>query len=79
VDVDESPLTHTLNAFNEKVYGRVAWNDEKPSGKISSTSAHSKGMIGFDIILKNGFFLSHSIPKFPAFNEGKVNPIIGDS
>ena len=60
-------------------YGRVAWNDEKPSGKVSSTSAHSKGMMGLDMTLRNGFFLSHSIPKYPDFKDGQVVPLIGDS
>lgn len=67
-----SPLTNTIEAFNRDNYSRVAWNDEKPSGQVSSSAAHSKGFIGFSEVSNKGFFVSHSIPKYPGFVEGKI-------
>ena len=68
IDLSKSALTYTFDSFNEKEYDRVAWNDEKPNNQTSSTAAHSKGFIGFDLQNRSGFFFSHSIPKYPDFS-----------
>lgn len=57
----------------------VAWNDEKPEGQTSSAKAHSKGLIAYDIKNTNGFYLVHSIPKYPNFYSNLVDVTIGDS
>lgn len=51
----------------------VAWNDEKPNNQTSFNLAHSKGFISYSFADKKGFLLSHSLPKYPAFNNHKVN------
>lgn len=57
----------------------IAWNDQKPTGEVSSTSAHAKGVIGLSQPAQKGFYLTHSIPKYPAFQSGVILPDIADS
>lgn len=76
VDVNVSALTMTINAFNGNDFEVIAWNDEKPNGSTSSTSAHSKGFIGYSYKNSRGFFISHSIPKYPNINRSQIDPII---
>lgn len=69
------PLFQNLNANSERVY---AWNDQPPIAYEPSTSyAHSKGLITYSAESNEGFFLSHSIPKFPEINKdtGEINYI----
>lgn len=70
--------------FLPKIFGQVnlkedtvtAWNDEPPSGRLVGTSyAHSKGLIALSSSGKKGFFLSHSIPKFPNIANGVIDPV----
>lgn len=67
-----------------KIFGQVdlkqdqvtAWNDEAPNGKCaSSTYAHSKGIIAISSSGRKGFFMSHSIPKFPKISETEISPV----
>lgn len=67
IDLDVSPLTQTLGLINKDKLERVAWNDEKPDGQTSSTSAHAKGLIAYNKATGRGFYIVHSIPKYPAF------------
>lgn len=67
VDVQISPLTQTLTLINRESLERVAWNDEKPNNQTSSSKAHSKGIIAYGKASGKGFFIVHSIPKYPAF------------
>ena len=79
LDIGDSALAKTIDLFNLGDNSRVAWNDEKPSGQTSSTVAHSKGFIGFSVTNRKGFFISHSIPKYPAFSDGKIVKTISPS
>lgn len=54
----------------------IAWNDQWPTGEQSSSKAHSKGVIAFDDKYQNGFYVGHSIPKYPMFYGFGVNHII---
>lgn len=67
LDLDISPLTQTLALINKNKLERVAWNDEKPNNQTSSSKAHSKGLIAYSASTGRGFYLVHSIPKYPAF------------
>lgn len=44
-----APLAQTLNQINQMNLQSIAWNDETPAGKTSSTKAHSKAVVAFDI------------------------------
>lgn len=76
VDINATALTMTIGAFNGNNYEVVAWNDEKPNGSTSSTAAHSKGFIGYSYKNSRGFFISHSIPKYPSIQNSQIDPII---
>lgn len=39
------------------------WNDQPPGTNMSSTLAHAKGVMSWNT--KGGFFLRHSVPRFP--------------
>lgn len=41
----------------------LLYNDETPGGEVSSYRAHAKGVVVFGRSL--GFWLVHSVPKFP--------------
>lgn len=41
--------------------------------------AHAKGLISYSSSTKRGFFISHSLPKYPAFNNHQVDITIGTS
>jgi phospholipase C len=43
--------------------GYYMYNDEKPDGSTSSYRGHTKGVSAFDA--NGGFFLDHSVPRFP--------------
>jgi len=80
VDLDNSPLTQTLGLINKDKLERVAWNDEKPNNQTSSSVAHSKGLIAYNKAAGRGFYIVHSIPKYPAFlDDHNVNMTIGKS
>ena len=79
VDNGSTALTVTLQTMNQFKLERVAWNDEKPDGNTSSSSAHSKGIIAYNYTANKGFLIVHSIPKYPAFDNHVVNNTIADS
>ncbi len=77
VDVGSTPLTKTEEQINSQNLQYVAWNDEKPNGQTSESVAHSKGLMAYSISKSQGFFITHSIPKYPAFFNGKIDPTLG--
>lgn len=76
IDIGSTALTRTIDEINAQNLEHVAWNDEKPTGETSSSSAHSKGFMAFSITASKGIFISHSIPKYPAFVNLKIVPSI---
>lgn len=80
VDLEVSALTQTLGLINKDKLERVAWNDEKPNNQTSSSVAHSKGLIAYNKAAGRGFYIVHSIPKYPAFlDDHNINMTIGKS
>jgi len=65
-DASDSALKRTLAQLydNADSLSYALWNDEHPDGKkMARTFAHSKGVAA--ISGDHGFWLSHSLPKFP--------------
>lgn len=62
------PLAYTLQQLYKHAgqFGYVMWNDEFPGGDppVWEGGAHAKGVLGLD--QSSGFYLLHSVPKFPA-------------
>ena len=51
-------LGNTLSQiYGSSATGYVMWNDEAPDGQKTSTGAHAKGVMGFD--LDGGFLLRY--------------------
>eukprot|EP00483_Globobulimina_turgida_P006893 UN06906 len=68
-------LAYTLTQIwkNSKSYNFIAYNDEPPMGKSYSNYGHTKGILAYDFKHSNGYFLSHSWPKFPNLNGSTYN------
>lgn len=78
-DSAASPMTLTLSQINTMSLQTAAWNDENPNGTTSSSKAHSKGVLAYNDVSYVGFFVDHSMPKFPAFNGFTINTTIDSS
>eukprot|EP00029_Vermamoeba_vermiformis_P013589 TRINITY_DN850_c0_g1_i1.p1 TRINITY_DN850_c0_g1~~TRINITY_DN850_c0_g1_i1.p1 ORF type:complete len:384 (-),score=34.65 TRINITY_DN850_c0_g1_i1:40-1119(-) len=63
LDDSDSALSATLDPFYSNPTGYIMWNDESPDGHKTSSKAHAKGLMTLD--MNGGFFLRHSIPRFP--------------
>lgn len=59
-------LTRTLQALVEDEESWFQYNDQPDVGTASSSYGHSKGVVALDSATGNGFWLTHSTPKFPA-------------
>lgn len=59
-------LQQVYNAEDEDVL-YLMYNDEKPSGSLSLSHGHTKGVVSFDST--SGFWLIHSAPRFPPKKE----------
>jgi len=67
IDNDQQSVGYTLKQYysnrgNGSVF-RLLYNDELPQGNVSFTKGHTKGGVVFDST--SGFWLIHSVPKFP--------------
>jgi len=65
--------------INSQKMQLAAWNDEKPTGEVNSSCAHSKGLMAYNLPAQKGLLLTHSIPKFPSIVNGHVDPTISAS
>jgi len=68
-NTENHAVAHTLQQLykdKSKDAFHVMYNDEQPGGKSSTTKGHAKGVAMFD--QTSGFWLLHSVPKFPAAN-----------
>lgn len=72
-------LGRTMVQINDLNLQSIAWNDEKPNGSTSSSSAHSKTVIAQNPSSNLGFIIDHSLPSYPSFTKNLVNFAIGDS
>ena len=69
-------LTPIYKNFHDSSLGFGFYNDKKPDGFYSYDHGHTKGAFEFDS--KEGFWLIHSVPKFPNFvNNGYSYPHSG--
>eukprot|EP01025_Chloroclados_australasicus_P054277 TRINITY_DN6429_c0_g1_i10.p1 TRINITY_DN6429_c0_g1~~TRINITY_DN6429_c0_g1_i10.p1 ORF type:complete len:377 (-),score=22.29 TRINITY_DN6429_c0_g1_i10:390-1520(-) len=60
---ENNVVDYQLQQIKNNNYNFIAYNDEDPNGGIHSTYGHSKGVLAFN--QKGGFWLQHSVPKFP--------------
>jgi deoxyribonuclease-2 len=83
LDSDNGALYHTLDALFSNPSASTGWilyNDETPTGPVSSTLGHSKGAIGFDADSSTAFWLLHSWPKFPTPDDtAQPSPMYGQT
>jgi len=59
-------LQQVYNNLNQTKVFYMMYNDEWPDGSTTTAHGHCKGVVGFDST--NGFWLIHSVPKFPPPN-----------
>jgi len=73
-DGGEAYLRKLLSQVHPTTHSYIAFNDESPEGNGStggSTTAHAKGVVAWDPKKGEGFYLLHSVPKFPHFSKTK--------
>lgn len=58
-------LANTVSQIYGGGVGYMMYNDEPTTGDCSSIYGHSKGVVGWSLN-SNGFWLVHSVPKFPS-------------
>ncbi|VDO92434.1 unnamed protein product [Haemonchus placei] len=66
INSTESAIGATVNQLyttDDKTTFKITYNDECPNQKPNSGRGHSKGVAVFSI--DSGFWLIHSVPKFP--------------
>lgn len=78
-DQPNHPVYNTFNSLSNSEHGIIAWNDQLPNGSTSSTKAHSKTVIGYNITANSGIVAVHSMPLYPTITEHTINPKIADS
>lgn len=57
-------LTQTYRDARLNSQGYVFFNDEEPDGTVSSSLAHSKGVLSYNVNTNKAFYLIHSMPGF---------------
>lgn len=51
--------------YQSKDYSFMFYNDQPPNAPVSMIYGHSKGVLAFDENTQTGFWLVHSVPRFP--------------
>lgn len=80
LDAQKGAAWNTLSQIYGKSSSKVAyamWNDQKPDGAATGGRAHSKGILAFDG--KQGFWIIHSMPKWPNFIAGGYKGLPDDT
>jgi len=83
---EKNPVGLTLNQVYDRYklnlnnntgsLAHVFYNDQEPEGMSHGSNGHTKGAVAFD--LKSGFWLIHSVPRFPAnARDGYMYPETG--
>lgn len=70
----EEYLKRLLSQIHPKTHSYLAFNDATPDGngaQAGETNAHAKGVLAWDSKKGEGFYLLHSVPKFPHFSKTK--------
>ncbi|CAF0975520.1 unnamed protein product [Adineta steineri] len=66
IDTPSSLTGLTLGPlYKFKEYSFLFYNDQPPNIPISLVFGHSKGVVAFDDSTQTGFWLVHSVPRFP--------------
>lgn len=78
-DQPNHPIYNTFTSLSSSDHGIIAWNDQHPNGSTSSTKAHSKTVIGYNLATNSGIVTVHSMPQYPSITEHTINPKIADS
>ena len=76
---NDGAVAHTLQQVyegNPYEVGHVMYNDEWPDAHKHGTGGHTKGVLGFDD--SGGFWLIHSVPRFPVPASDKYTGLPGD-
>ncbi len=55
--------------YKLKDYSYMFYNDQPPNIPISMVYGHSKGVLAFEDTTQTGFWLVHSVPRFPRIIE----------
>ena len=55
--------------YKSKEYSYIFYNDQPPNIPISMLYGHSKGVLAFEDVTQTGFWLVHSVPRFPQIVE----------
>ncbi|UXI17592.1 ataxia telangiectasia and Rad3-related protein [Sarcoptes scabiei] len=74
-----SVFGRTLAPYYHKERTQLTWlfySDQPPEGQCSSCFAHSKGVLMADST--SGFWLVHSVPKFPKATGNVISQILSD-
>jgi deoxyribonuclease-2 len=69
-------MTSSIKLKSVKNVNYFFWNDDT-GGSVSSTKAHSKGALVYD--KDGGYFLSHSLPRFPAIIKEEISDDFPDN
>eukprot|EP00828_Plagiopyla_frontata_P034167 TRINITY_DN4442_c0_g1_i5.p1 TRINITY_DN4442_c0_g1~~TRINITY_DN4442_c0_g1_i5.p1 ORF type:complete len:244 (-),score=28.78 TRINITY_DN4442_c0_g1_i5:503-1234(-) len=81
IDQQGGALYNTIMSTHSSQYELIAWNDENPvnGSTASAPTAHSKGVIGLDSSSDSGFYMQHSMPKYPNITNDQIDPEIDES
>jgi len=79
LDDSQSPLSRTVTQINDNKLSTVVFNDETATGVSSASYAHAKGIFAISESSQLGFYVSHSMPGYPAVKSNKIDISIPDN